>query len=385
MTTESHYSENHSMRITDQKKKMTNKRVDFTGAIQVEEPEYDVEQAQEAEKPMSNNATQPDGDSSEDDTTPESGHASIEGSRATSDASSGPNGKEAKENEKAEVIGITDLDVYKGETLGEKIDSLVQTYPVVMITRSWCLFSVDALNFLVKQMGVSVHCVDVDKHPQGKEILQCVYEKQQYKMTPIIFIRGKFLGGFEEVNALYAQGKLQNEYSRGISQADQCEAFIANSEYHMKPYFWFPEKVDGNVVRIIGVLTFFAGAMSAILVHWESFFWARYVTYAMAIDFILRMLGGAKFSVFGRVAMLLATPLDPNPRMGRPKQFACCCGIIFSGIGSLCYLVTFPGHDIVGSVFMGGLAVAAFMEGFLGFCVGCVIFRIGIKVGIFKK
>jgi hypothetical protein len=124
--------------------------------------------------------------------------------------------------------------------------------------------------------------------------------------------------------------------------------------------------------------------MSAILVHFESFFWARYVTYAIAIDFFLRLLGGGKFSVLGRVAMLLASPLNPKPRMGRPKQFATCCGIIFSWLGSLFYLVHFPGHDIVGSVFMGGLAGAAFMEGFLDFCVGCVFFRIGIKVGIFK-
>jgi glutaredoxin 3 len=369
-----------------QKKKMANTRVDFTGAIQVEEPEYDVEQAQETEKPLSNNSTQPCGDSSVGDRTLETGDASINGSRATSDPSSGPKGTEAEENEEAKGNVIIDLDVYEGETLGEKIDSLVQTHPVVMFTRTWCLFSVDALNFLVMQMGVSVHFLEVDEHPQGKEILQCVYEKQPYKMTPIIFIRGEFLGGFEEVNALYAQGRLQNEYLRGLglSQADQCEAFIANSDYQMKPYFWFPEKVDGNVVRITGVLTCFASAMSAILVHWECFFWARYVTYAIAIDFVLRLLGGAKFSVFGRVGMLLACPLDPNPRMGRPKQFATCCGIIFSWLGSLFYLMHFPCHDIVGSVFMGGLAGAAFMEGFLDFCVGCVFFRIGIKLGIFK-
>jgi glutaredoxin 3 len=372
------------MKTTDSQKKMTNKRVDFTGGIQVEYPEYDVEQAQEAEKPPSNNSTQPYGDSSEGNTTLGTGDASIDGSRATSDASSGPKGKQAEENEEAKVNVITDLDVYQGETLGEKIDSLIQTHPVVMFNRTWCLFSVDALNFLVMQMGVSVHSVEVDEHPQGKEILQCVYEKHHYKTTPIIFIRGEFLGGFEEVNQLYAQGRLQKEYLHGLSQADQCEAFIANSQYQMKPYFWFPEKVDGNVVRITGVLTCFASAMSAIVVHCDCLFWARYVTYAIAIDFFLRLLGGAKFSVFGRVAMLLASPLDPNPRMGRPKQFATCCGIIFSWLGSLFYLVHFPGHDIVGSVFMGGLAGATFMEGFLDFCVGCVFFRIGIKVGIFK-
>mmetsp|Transcript_42737 Transcript_42737/g.103372 ORF Transcript_42737/g.103372 Transcript_42737/m.103372 type:complete len:375 (+) Transcript_42737:126-1250(+) len=289
-----------------------------------------------------------------------------------------------EEAEKAEVHVVTDIDAYEGSTLGEKIDTLIASHPVVMINRTWCLFSVDAINFLVVQLNVPVHSIEVDVHPQGKEILKYVSEKRNYHTTPFIFIQGEFLGGFSEVNALYAQGKLQEDYLKDLSQADRCEAFIANSNYAMTTYFWFPDKVDGNIVRLTGVLTFFASALCATLVHWEQFFWAKYVAYAIAIDFVLRLLGGAKFSVFGRFAMLLALPLEPIPRMGRPKQFATCCGIIFSGLGSLAFLIPFPYHDIVGSAFMGGLAVAAGMEGFLDFCVGCVMFRIGVKLGIFR-
>jgi len=286
--------------------------------------------------------------------------------------------------EQAELHRISDIDAYEGSTLEDKVDTFIRSHPVVMINRTWCLFSVDAINFLVVQLNVPVHSIEVDVHPQGKEILKYVSEKRNYHTTPFIFIQGEFLGGFSEVNALYAQGKLQEDYLKDLSQADRCEAFIANSNYAMTTYFWFPDKVDGNIVRLTGVLTFFASALCATLVHWEQFFWAKYVAYAIAIDFVLRLLGGAKFSVFGRFAMLLALPLEPIPRMGRPKQFATCCGIIFSGLGSLAFLIPFPYHDIVGSAFMGGLAVAAGMEGFLDFCVGCVMFRIGVKLGIFR-
>lgn len=354
----------------------------------MEAAEFDVEQPLEAEKPICNAAsdssTQPFEDSGEGDTSLDTGDASIDGMEPMDNATSEREGDGAKGKNEAKANIISDLDVYEGLTLGEKIDSLIKAHPVVIFSRTWCLFSVDAQNFLVLQMGVSVHTVEVDIHPLGKDILQYVYQKENCKTTPIIYVRGEFLGGFEKVNSLYAQGRLQEEYLQGLSQADRCEAVISNSKYQMKPFFWFPEKVDGNVVRITGVLTCFASAIPAILIHLEHFFWARYAAYVIALDFLLRLLGGAKFSVFGRMAMLLARPLDPNPRMGRPKQFATVCGVMFSGLGSLFYIVKFPGHDIVGSVFMGGLAVATFMEGFLDFCVGCVFFHLGIKLGIFK-
>ncbi|CAJ1952180.1 unnamed protein product [Cylindrotheca closterium] len=339
---------------------MTPIRVDFTGAIQ----SVEIDETQDIEKGVievqdNNNSPPPENGYPELPDDRSHGEEKSRGSGDTDlDTSSNTSGHDrhiplentVAASDNAEVHVITDIDAYNGSTLGEKIDAMIASHPVVMINRTWCLFSVDAIDFLVQQLNVPVHSVEVDVHPQGKEILKYVTDKCSYHTTPLIFIRGEFLGGFSEVNALYAQGKLQDDYLIGLSQADRCEAFIANSDYEMSTYFWFPHKVDGNVVRLTGVLTFIASALCAILVHWEQFFWARYVAYAIAVDFVLRLLGGAKFSVFGRFAMLLALPLDPIPRMGRPKQFATCCGICFSGLGSLFFLLPFPYHDMVSSL-----------------------------------
>lgn len=301
------------------------------------------------------------------------------------DVESPPSKNSLDETERlAETTVIKDVDIYQGSTLEEKIDSLIASHSVVMFNRTWCLFSVDAINFMVHQLNVSVHSLEVDVHSQGKEILQYVTKKTGHTTTPFIFIRGEFLGGFSEVNALYAKGTLQQEYLKGLSQADQCDAFIVSSNYYTRPYFWFPEKVDASVVRITGALTFFASALSAILVHFEDFFWARYVAYAVAIDFLLRLFGGARISFLGRIAMFMALPLDPVPRMGRPKQFATVLGLLLSALGSIAFLLSFPYNDHVGSAFMGSLAIASGTEGFLDFCVGCTIFRLGVKLGIFK-
>lgn len=284
----------------------------------------------------------------------------------------------------AQVYVVSDLDKFEGAKLEDKIDTLIDSYPVVMFNRTWCVFSLDAQNFLVGQMGVPVHSMEVDKHPQGKDILKYIYEKTSHKTTPAIFIKGEFLGGFEEVNSLYAQGKLEKECLEGLSQADRCEVYMATSHLFMKPYFWFPERVDGNVVRATGVLTFSAAAISIALELVDSLV-GRYISYALAADFFLRLIGGAKFSVFGRIALFIALPFDPMPRVGRPKQFATILGFTCSLLSSIFYLVEFPNHQIVGSTFIGILALATFMEGFFDFCIGCTIFKWGVQIGLLSK
>jgi glutaredoxin len=115
-------------------------------------------------------------------------------------------------------------------------------------------------------VGVPVHSVKVDKHPQGKDILKYVYERTNDKKTPVILMKGEFLGAYDEVNTLYTE-----EYLQGLSQADRCQAFIEKSKLKAMPYFWFPEKVDGNVGRITDVVSCFVSALTATLVHSEPF------------------------------------------------------------------------------------------------------------------
>lgn len=287
------------------------------------------------------------------------------------------------QQQEATVTVVGSLEAYKGRTLEEKVDSFIADHPVVMFNKTWCLFSVDAQQFLIEQMKVSIHCIEVDIHPQGKAILKHIQEKTGHKTVPVIYVKGAFLGGFEDVNQLYATGKLQNEYLKDLTQADRCEEFISKSKIGVEPMFWFPSTVNAYVIRLTGIMTCICSALSAVSVQYAD--WGRYIGYALFFDFVLRLLAGSRLSIVGRIATVLAMPLEPKPRHGRPKQFATMCGVVFSGLGSLFYVLDFPNHDYVGTAFMGGLAIASGMEGFLDFCVGCVMFKYGIKLGLIRK
>jgi len=239
--------------------------------------------------------------------------------------------------------------------------------------------------------------------------------------TPLIFISGKFLGGFEDVNAMYSTGSLQTDYLNGLSNKEKCEKMASIST--REPLFWFPKTVNGKVVRCTGMLTSMTSLTCVVAVHTTS--WGPYIAYYLVLDFVLRILAGSKLSLVGRLGTLLTLFMKPDPRSGRPKQFASMCkcncfeafvehalaarsnelavsnerpphsltihpfsfqsnagGLMFSLLGSVFYLV---GLDIVGSVFIAGLAAASGMEGFADYCLGCVFFRIGIQCGIIPK
>lgn len=226
---------------------------------------------------------------------------------------------------------------------------------------------------MTHQVGVDVFSIEVDLHPKGKEIRAYVTKKTKHKTTPVIFIKGDCLGGFEEVNHLYSTGELEKKYPTIIPP--KASAPVKST---IQPLFWFPEKVNGNAVRITGVLTCFASACSVF--YWKTS--GPYIADAILIDFVLRLLGGARVSPIGRLATILASPLEPQPRAGRPKQFATMCGVMFALGGALGFAT---GNNVVGIGFMTGLACATGMEGFLDFCVGCVFFRIGVDIGLIPK
>ena len=207
---------------------------------------------------------------------------------------------------------VTDLSVYVGETLEAQVDSFIAAHPVVMFNKSWCLFSIDAQNFLLHDMKVSLHVIEVDSHPQGKHILNYIKEKTKHRTVPVIFIKGEFLGGFEDVNQLYAKGALQEQYLHDLTQADRCEEFMKKSDLSSKPLFWFPETVNAHVVRFTGAFNSLLSVLSAATVFYYP--WGAYVAYGLFFDFILRFFGGAKVSVLGNIATFLAKTKEPKPR-----------------------------------------------------------------------
>lgn len=279
------------------------------------------------------------------------------------------------------VTVVESLQAYEGANIYEKVDALIAAHPVVLFNRSWCLFSIDAVDFLMR-MGVSLQSFELDNQPHETAIVKYLKQKYEHETSPWIFMSGDFVGGYEDVNTLYSQGTLQREYLSRLTQADRCEIVAAKST--TKPLFCFPVKVNAHAVRATGVVTSLVATISCVLSLLVPH-WGQMLAYYLVIEFTLRIIGGARIAPLGVLAGYSVSWLEPKPRSGRPKQFACCCGLLFSLLGSVCYLAPFPYHTYLGSVFLGILALCCGMEGFLDFCLGCVFFRIGLQLRIIPR
>jgi hypothetical protein len=67
---------------------------------------------------------------------------------------------------------------------------------------------------------------------------------------------------------------------------------------------------------------------------------------------------------------------------GPPKRFAQGVGLVFSSVGLIAWV---SGAHTLGAVMIAGLAVAASLEAFAGFCLGCVRFSWLIRAGVIPQ
>jgi len=74
------------------------------------------------------------------------------------------------------VTTVNDLRDYPGEDIYEKLDSFIKEHPVALVNRSWCIFSIDAIDFL-SRMGVNVHSLEVDNHPNEAALVKYLKKK----------------------------------------------------------------------------------------------------------------------------------------------------------------------------------------------------------------
>lgn len=142
--------------------------------------------------------------------------------------------------------------------------------------------------------------------------------------------------------------------------------------------FGFPDPVNDLAARTVatGVV-----AMSvAAIISGE-----QWLLIPIAYGFWARVLTGPKLSPLGRLATSLVAPRlgTARPVPGAPKRFAQGMGAAFSTAA----LVLWFGFSLhaVAWVVLGLLAVAASLEAFLGFCLGCRIFALLIRLGVIPE
>ena len=153
----------------------------------------------------------------------------------------------------------------------------------------------------------------------------------------------------------------------------------ANGGVALEKLFSFPDPVNEVSARVVA-----AGALSMGLI--AILFDLKWLTVVIAYGFVARVLTGPTLSPLGQLVTRVITPRLPfEPRLvpGPPKRFAQGMG---ATITLAVVLLTFAFDQwSVAKALLGMLVVAASMEAFLGFCIGCKIFALLMKVGVIPE
>jgi hypothetical protein len=142
----------------------------------------------------------------------------------------------------------------------------------------------------------------------------------------------------------------------------------------VRDLFEFPNPVNEKAARVVA-----AGATTmALMVAVLGWGW---VLIPLTYGFVARVLTGPTLSPLGRFATRVVAPrLGPSKDTpGPPKRFAQGIGVVFSATASVLWLGGLPG---AARAVAGMLAAAAFLEAAFGFCLGCRIFALLMRLGV---
>jgi hypothetical protein len=122
-----------------------------------------------------------------------------------------------------------------------------------------------------------------------------------------------------------------------------------------------------------------AAVALAIVTAATGWFW---LTIPLAYGFWARVLTGPRLSPLGQLATRVIAPRLGAPKIvpGPPKRFAQAMGVAMSTAALVLGLVL--GLETAATAVLLVLAAAASLEAFAGLCLGCEVFRLGMRAGI---
>ena len=137
----------------------------------------------------------------------------------------------------------------------------------------------------------------------------------------------------------------------------------------------FPNPVNDVAARTVaaGVVVM---AVTAVAAH------QPWLTIPLAYGFVARVASGPRFSPLGLLAARVVAPrltrwekLVPGP----PKRFSQAMGAVFTLTSLVLWLA---GASGAADILLAILVVPATLEAGFGFCVGCHLFRLGMRLGL---
>lgn len=141
----------------------------------------------------------------------------------------------------------------------------------------------------------------------------------------------------------------------------------------------FPIKVPESRVRITAGLVFLTSLMALI-------FGSPWLFLVLAADFALRAFirpQWSPFSMLSRRAILPLLAISEKAQISfAPKRFAAAIGFFLSGGAFILGILgLYPGLILCGGV----LALFSLLESALGFCAGCKIYTVLIRLGLIPQ
>lgn len=143
-----------------------------------------------------------------------------------------------------------------------------------------------------------------------------------------------------------------------------------------KDIFTFPNPVNEVSARVVaaGVVVMASATMASR---------RRWLIVPLAYGFVARALSGPTLSPLGQLATRVVTPrlgVPPKEVAGTPKRFAQTLGACIS-LAALA--LAFPlKRTNAAFALVGMIAVFATLESGFGFCIGCKIFGVLMKMGV---
>lgn len=143
----------------------------------------------------------------------------------------------------------------------------------------------------------------------------------------------------------------------------------------IKNLFRFPDPVNEVAARVVAGCVVALGAAYLLT---QSTPLLAFITYG----FLARVATGPTLSPIGQLATRVIVPrlrFAERPTAGPPKRFAQGVGATLS-VAALIFAVT--GSTVAPLVLVGAIVVAASLESFGGYCLGCMIFARLMAMGL---
>lgn len=141
---------------------------------------------------------------------------------------------------------------------------------------------------------------------------------------------------------------------------------------------YYPDVVNENVTRIVASTVVFLGVLSILFPNYV-------VLGLLLLGFVLRLSYGPKWEPFAFFTSKYLVPwlgISFVPSAGPPKRFAQLIGFSFSLVAILLYA---NGYLLAYQITLATLVFFASLESFLGWCAGCFMFGLLMKIGVIPE